>query len=65
MKNEDMVRDRLMEELEKVDWDISDEGLETVAGKLKSYFSNDTEAPEFVEENASYLYKTMMDDYEG
>lgn len=64
MKNEEIVRDKLMAELENIDWDISDDGLETVAGKLKEYFSNEAEALEFVEENASYLYKTMVDQYE-
>lgn len=65
MKNEEIVRDKLMEELEKIDWDISDEGLESVAGNLSEYFSNSNEALEFVEENASYLYKTMVDEYGG
>ena len=65
MKNEDIIRDRLMEELERSDWDISDEGLESIAGRLKTFFNNDDEALEFVEENASYLYKTMMDEFES
>jgi hypothetical protein len=65
MKNEEIVRDKLMEELENNDWDISDEGLEEVATRLKSYFDNQNEALEFVEENASYLFKTMMDEFEG
>lgn len=56
------ARERLLEELENVEWDLSEEGLDIVARRLKEYFSNFNEAREFVEEHASYLFKLMEEE---
>ena len=62
MSLEDKARERLLEELENVEWDLSEEGLDIVARRLREYFPNFEEAREFVEVHASYLFKIMEDE---
>jgi hypothetical protein len=59
----DKARDQLLKELENVEWDLSEEALEKVAGKLKRYFKDMDEARDFVDVNASYLFQKIEEDY--
>jgi hypothetical protein len=57
--DEDIVRDHLMKALDEEEWDMSDNSLGRVAGKLSHYFKSDTQSREFVDENASYLFSLL------
>lgn len=63
MDQSEIARQKLLKELEEVEWDMSDDGLDIVTSKLEQYFSSWDEARDFVEENASYLFKLMEDEY--
>ena len=61
MADEEKAREMLIEQLDENDWDMSDEGLTTVASNLKHLFDSERDAHDFVEENASFLYSIMED----
>jgi len=52
------IEDLLMEELERCDWDLSEESLENIAKKLQNSFASFSEALEYVYSMTS----SMMDD---
>ncbi len=56
------AREKLLEELDEVEWDMSEESLDKVAEKIQQYFGGLEQAKEFVEENASYLFYLMEED---
>lgn len=59
MDKSDEARDMLIEKLEEVDWDMSEDGLDVVAHELEEYFPTYDIAREFVESNASSLFEMM------
>jgi hypothetical protein len=61
MDTSDRARELLVEKLEEIDWDISEEGLEGVARELQTLFPTYEQAKEFVEANASSLYDMMQE----
>ena len=55
----DQARDIIVDALEERDWDISEEGLEDIAERLRGYFPSIEQAFEFVEAHASQLVDMM------
>ena len=49
MDHFDQARDIIVDALEERDWDISEEGLEDIAERLRGYFPSIEQAFEFVE----------------
>lgn len=65
MQEEDELRQQLLSELEDAEWDLSEDILEKIANKFSPYFSSVDDARDFVEENASSLYKSIEEFYES
>lgn len=62
MDRTEKAREKLLEELDEVEWDLSEESLDKVAERIQQYFGGLEQAKEFVEENASYLFYLMEEE---
>lgn len=62
MVDEEKLRSKVLNQLEEQDWDMSEEGLEKIAGTIRNHFANLDEARDFVDAQASYLFD-RMDEY--
>ncbi len=56
----DLAREALIEKLEEIDWDLSENSLDVIAEDLKSFFPSVDQAREFVEAHASSLFDMMV-----
>lgn len=63
MDRSDAARERLIEELDSMDWQVDDEEtLDALAERMKQYFASLDEAREFVDINVSALFKEIEEE---
>lgn len=63
MDRSDAARERLIDELDSMDWQVDDEeSLDALAERMKPYFASLDEAREFVDINVSALFKEIEEE---